>query len=417
MAYIQNINHCFTNNIEKTAFEKILKSGADVVSKLKKDKDAGKLHLVKIAEETKDLEEINKIASRIRKSFETVVVAGTGGSSLSGQALVKLKSADKKSPKIIFADNVDPHSIEQLLLEIDIKKTFFIIISKSGSTLETVSQFGVFISEAKRVLGKNFSKNFLAITDKAPNPLRNLAKKLNIEILDHADVGGRFSGLSSVGLLPAAIHGLDIKKIRKGAAKVSAETFTKNNSDALKGASLNICYMQKNYSAIVMMPYVDRLEYLAKWHRQIWSESLGKDGCGNTPVVSMGTIDQHSQLQLYLGGPKDKAFTIIMLDTANKGSKLGSELLLEESLRYLKNKKMGDVMAAEQIATFETLKRNKLPVRSIILDKIDEKTAGMLMMHFTLETIITGKLLGINPFDQPAVEEGKIIARKLLESK
>ena len=283
--------------------------------------------------------------------------------------------------------------------------------------METVSQFGVFISEAKRALGKNFSKNFLVITDKAPNPLRNLAKKLNIEILDHADVGGRFSGLSSVGLLPAAIHGLDIKKIRKGAAKISTETFTKNNSDVLKGASLNICSMQKNYSAIVMMPYVDRLEYLAKWHRQIWSESLGKDGCGNTPVVSMGTIDQHSQLQLYLGGPKDKAFTIIMLDTTNKGSKLGSELLLEESLRYLKNKKMGDVMVAQQIATFETLKRNKLPVRSIILDKIDEETAGMLMMHFTLETIITGKLLAINPYDQPAVEEGKIIARKLLERK
>jgi glucose-6-phosphate isomerase len=162
------------------------------------------------------------------------------------------------------------------------------------------------------------------------------------------------------------------------------------------------------------MPYVDRLAPFGLWYRQLWAESLGKDGKGTTPIRAMGTVDQHSQLQLYLAGPADKLVTLIMLDSAGQGQAVPPDLAGDRELAYLSGKRMGDLLEAEQRATAATLVRQGRPTRAFRLATLDEKSLGALLMHFMLETIIAADLLGVNAFDQPAVEEGKILARQYL---
>ncbi len=162
------------------------------------------------------------------------------------------------------------------------------------------------------------------------------------------------------------------------------------------------------------MPYVDRLADFGLWYRQLWAESLGKNGTGTTPIRAVGTVDQHSQLQLYLAGPADKMFTVVMLDCAGTGATVDAGLAADEALGYLRGRTMGDLMDAEQRATAETLARNGRPTRLIRLASLDEAVMGGLMMHFMLETIISAHLLGVDPFDQPAVEEGKVLTRRYL---
>jgi glucose-6-phosphate isomerase len=162
------------------------------------------------------------------------------------------------------------------------------------------------------------------------------------------------------------------------------------------------------------MPYIDALGPFGLWFRQLWAESLGKDGTGSTPIRAMGTVDQHSQLQLYLAGPADKFYTLILVPQAGKGARVAPDLAEDQALSYLAGRTMGDLLEAEQRATLETLAANGRPVRALVLPRLDERAMGALMMHFMLETIIAADLLGVNPFDQPAVEEGKRLAREHL---
>ena len=181
------------------------------------------------------------------------------------------------------------------------------------------------------------------------------------------------------------------------------------------GAVLAVGLAQYNgITASVLMPYLDRLENFAKWYRQLWAESLGKDGKGTTPINALGTIDQHSQLQLYLDGPKDKFFTLIISEVIQKGGLLPKDLISLPELEFLAGRGIGDLMAAEQQATIETLVAHNCPTRVLEIRNLDEYTLGALMMHFMLETIIAGHLMGVNPFGQPAVDEGKKLAQKIL---
>ena len=238
-------------------------------------------------------------------------------------------------------------------------------------------------------------------------------------ILDHdPGIGGRYSALSLVGLLPAMIVGLDPLAVREGAADVLAPVLDGAPPEFVEpaiGAAISVGLATENrVTTTVVMPYVDRLADFGLWFRQLWAESLGKNGKGTNPINALGTVDQHSQLQLYLDGPRDKMFTVMMLNCAGSGPIVEPSLADDEALGYLSGKSMGDLMDAEQRATAKTLVRNNRPTRIFRLSSLDERMMGALMMHFMLETIIAAHLLNVDPFDQPAVEEGKILTRDYL---
>ncbi len=423
MPYQHKVDNCFSSIIGENGFSPEELSDAidktdEIITSLRVKKHSGELTLLSIGEYRSQTNKINEIAKSIRKKFNRVIILGTGGSSLCGQAITGIVESKRKYaqslPIINFIDNVDPDSFSSLIENIDHKKTFFLVISKSGGTMETLAQFSILLS----TIGVDkASSNFLIITDPSDSPLRRLATKYNIKVLDHQpDIGGRFSAFTNVGLLPAAIAGMDIDAIILGAENVILETIESNNNSKSKpaiGAAINYIFMQKGVKSSVIIPYIERLINLTKWYRQIWAESLAKDGLGTTPIQALGTIDQHSQLQLYLDGPSDKLFTFITL-TDDEGDIVEKDILCDEALSYLHDKSLGMIMNASAKATQETLILNCSPVRSITLSKLDEQAIGELIMHFMLETIITAELLEINAYDQPAVEEGKLIARRLL---
>ena len=238
-----------------------------------------------------------------------------------------------------------------------------------------------------------------------------------IEMMEHdTGVGGRFSVLTNVGLLPAAACGLDIGAIRTGAGDALAPVLAGKppaEVPAAVGAALSIALAPTKPIA-VLMAYSDRLALMTKWYVQLWAESLGKDGKGTTPIGALGPVDQHSQLQLYIAGPRDKLFTVVTGTPAGKGPRMTAELSKLGGEPDFTGKTIGDLVAAQGRATAETLAKNGCPVRTIHLPQVDERHVGELLMHFMLETIIAAHLLGVDPFDQPAVEEGKVLAKKYL---
>ncbi|BBK34638.1 glucose-6-phosphate isomerase [Stella humosa] len=386
-------------------------------------RDEGTLPLLALPGRRDDLEALEKLAARMRKKTSDVLVLGTGGSSLGGQTLYALADQGfgppKGIPRIHFLDNIDPATFAALADRIDFTRTRILAISKSGGTAETLMQLLTLLPRLEKAVERTgVADRLVVVTEPADNPLRRLGTRLGATILDHdPGVGGRFSVLSLVGLLPALIAGLDAGKVRAGAKSVlDAALAAETPADCapLRGAALNLAHAEAGRATTVLMPYLDRLAHFGMWFRQLWAESLGKDGKGTTPIRAMGTVDQHSQLQLYLAGPADKIFTLITLAVAGKGDKAAAAFARDPALGYLKGRRMGDLLDAEQRATGETLVRNGRPTRIFRLERLDEKSMGALFMHFMLETIFAAQLLGIDAFDQPAVEEGKKLARAYL---
>jgi len=394
-----------------------LKSGFE---KLKNRKFLGANPILELTSKTDDLEAIEHLAEAIRKRFNHVVVVGSGGSALGGSAL--LQFAPCSSPSFDFLDNIDPDMLESITNRVDLVSTCFIIISKSGTTVESLSQLYILTDLVKKKVGRTtISASFIVITEpedvEGANPMREIARDYNMRVLDFdKNIGGRFSILTNVGLLPAAIAGIDIRALRRGAQKVVMEMdSTQNASDFAPaiGAAVQFGFYQRGRNLSVMLPYSWRLAGFSAWYRQCWAESLGKDGKGSTPIRAVGSTDQHSQLQLYLNGPKDKLFTMITLKREGTGGAIEFSDPRPE-LAYMRGKTLGDVMAAQQRATFATLANHHCPVRLIELEKLDEEMLGRLLMNFTLEIIFMAFLQEVNPFDQPAVEESKVLAREYL---
>lgn len=368
--------------------------------------------ILTLCEHEDDLAEIEALAAQLRSRFTHVIICGSGGSGLSGRVLTNLRLYPE-SPTIYTIDNIDPSAIEAVLQRCPLKQTLVIIISKSGSTAETLSQFYALLSHFKETLGSEIREHFIAITMRGESPLRQTASEHQMRILDHpADIGGRFSLFTIVGLLPAALIGLDIRALRRGALATIRKLGRETMHPARLGAALQYDAMQRGHSMSVMLPYCERLTGFSAWYRQSWSESLGKDGKGTTPITAVGTTDQHSQLQLYLAGPNDKFFTLILHKRKGTGQKINAPAM--DGLEYLQGKTTGDIMEAEQKATLETLVSRGRLVRVIQMEQLDEESLGSLIMHFMLEIFFMSKLLGVNAFDQPAVEEGKQRARDYL---
>ena len=349
--------------------------------------------------------------AKFKENKKNFVVFGTGGSNLGARALINTLIDQPKN--IFFFDNIDPLFFQNQIVNLDINTTGFIIISKSGTTPETLSQFGsiINIAKEKNILDVLF-RNSLAVTEFKNSPLYNIAKKNNCNLLEHKkDIGGRYSIFSNVGMIPAILGGLDVKKIHLGALKAIEEN---NFIDSLKFAQIFKFCSSNNYLSNVMMTYSDGLNYFGKWYLQLWAESIGKSNKGVTALHAIGTTDQHSQLQLYLEGPKDKFFTFIKSNYQKKGLKIDAEIMQEESVNYLVNKTMGDLMHAEQDATINTFKLNNFKFREILLSKINEEAMGSLMANCIIETIAACIYFDVDPFDQPAVEQGKILTKKYL---
>ena len=421
--------------ISAPAFADALSRTDEVLASLRARHADGGLALVRLPDRRDDIASIKSTADRLKTAGTTdVVFLGTGGSSLGGQTLAQLMSYGvptigplRLKPRIHFVDNLDPDTFGALLRLFPLATTRFVAVSKSGGTAETLMQTIAVLSVLKKAgLESLIPELVMGVTEPAKaskrNGLRDLLAAHRVMMLDHdPGVGGRYSVLTNVGLLPAAVAGLDIEKIRAGALSAFAPILgarpAKDVASAV-GAALAVSLAQQNRKSIsVMMTYADQLERFARWYVQLWGESLGKDGKGTTPLAALGPVDQHSQLQLFIGGPRDKLFTVITAGAGKGGPRMVADLAKLAGEPGFADKTMGELVAAQGRATAETLAKNGCPVRTIHLEKLDEASVGELLMHFMLETIIAAHLFGVNPFDQPAVEEGKVLAKKYLAGK
>lgn len=388
-----------------------------VVDVLHQRMQAGELPFLSLPSQSSDLPEIERWADKIRDSFAHLVVFGTGGSSLGGLTLTHLRQPrfGQSGTMIHFADNSDPETLQQLFTQLPIADCFFLAISKSGNTAETVAQF-LLTMQYLESGGYSIADRCLVITMPGDRPLRRLADHYHIPILAHdSHLGGRFSVLSAVGLLPAAVAGLSLHGLREGAKSVMDEFWlNRENSLPARGAAFQH-HLAKPVS--VLMPYCDRLENFGRWYQQLWAESLGKNGKGSTPVRALGAVDQHSQLQLYLDGPRDKVITLIELSAQLEGENINAALASSIGMEYLGNQTLGSIVTAQQQATVTTLMNHGVPVRQMMLPALTEASVGALLQHFMLETVLMAGLLAVDAFDQPAVEESKQLAREWLASR
>ena len=342
-----------------------------------------------------DLNEIQKF-----KKFKKIAIIGMGGSILGSEAINNFLEKKIKK-KVYFFDNLEQEKISNFKKNNNLKNILFIIISKSGNTIETLSNV-LYLN----VIKKN-SKNIILITEKKNNFLLSLVQKYNLFFVEHKkSIGGRFSVLSEVGLLPAYLMGINIKKLRLNIKKI----FKKKNNLILKKSTINLAALlsTKKLTNLIFLNYAPELEKFLFWCQQLIAESLGKNGYGFLPVISNAPKDHHSLLQLYLDGPKNKLFYIFSLDEKYKASYLRS------SLKFLNKKSLKDIKFAQKNALIQSLKKNNIPFREFKIKKISEDVIGELFSYFMFETIVVGKLLKINPFDQPAVEQVKNITKKIL---
>lgn len=364
------------------------------------------LPAITLAKQTADLPELEAIAGAIIARGRKLLVLGTGGSSLGAQALCVLGD---HSERVSFWNNIDPFTIASWRKANHLRDWHCLFISKSGGTTETMAQ-ALLLAQWAIEDGVDIAAHSHVITMPGARPLRDWAEELAIPVIDHdPEVGGRYSILSPVGLLPAAVAGCDMAAIRRGAQRV-VEGFAADSAAAL-GASWQAALMPSHPTS-VLMPYCDRLKLYVAWVQQLWAESIGKDGKGSTPVLAMGATDQHSQLQLFLDGPKDKSFTFYTLAAQHHLPPVHTRGIA--GLDYLDGACCGEILAAMQHGTIETVRAHEIPLRVIHLQTLDEEAMGALLMHAMIETMLTAALIGVNAFDQPAVEEGKVRARDYL---
>lgn len=421
-----------THGVTRAALDDALRRCEPTLDWLREAHAEESLPLLRLPAKTSDLDEINQAAARLRAGATDVVVLGTGGSSLGGQTLAQLADvgvrgvdAFRAAPRMHFMDNLDPATYGGLLAKLPLATVRFIAISKSGGTGETLMQTAAALAAVKQAgLEARIGELFFGISERAePGKINGLRELLgtSVSTLEHdPGIGGRYSGLSNVGLLPAAILGLDIKAVRAGAAMALAPVLAKNppaEVPAALGAALNVAAGATGKTIAVLMAYADRLERFSRWYVQLWAESLGKAGRGTTPLGALGPVDQHSQLQLFIAGPRDKLFTVVTVATEGQGPRIDAALAERAGEPDFAGKTIGDLIAAQGRATAETLAKNGCPVRTMHLPRLDETSLGALMMHFMLETMIAAHLLGVDAFDQPAVEEGKVLAKQYLAGK
>ncbi len=338
------------------------------------------------------------------KNFKTIAVIGMGGSILGSKAIFYFLRKKIKT-KVHFFDDIDQNKIEIFKRNHNLSKVLFIVVSKSGDTIETISNL-IFLKIIKKK-----AKNIILISEKNDNILHSLSKKLNIFYIEHKKfIGGRFSVLSEVGIIPAYFMGINIARFRKNISKF----LNGKERNFLKESSIKLACLLKNgnLNNLVFLNYSPELEKFLYWCQQLIAESLGKKGKGFFPVVSNVPKDHHSLLQLYLDGPKDKIFYIF--SSGEKSTNKIKSNHVSRKINFLNKKSLNNIKSAQKQALKKTLIKNKLPFREFKINELNEKTLGELFSYFILETIFVAELINVNPFNQPAVEQVKKFAKKIL---
>lgn len=371
---------------------------------------------------------VKEYASLVRNRFENVLVLGIGGSALGGMAVTEallkpywnLLNPEQRNnfPRIFFLDNIDPDQITGLLGMLDLSKTLVNVITKSGSTAETMSQFMIVKNILQQELGDDYRKNIVATTDKRIGILRQLADQEGYKtFVIPDDVGGRFSVFSAVGLLPFALVGLDVDEIMNGVKDMDLTLKNTDIGENIAAQNALIHYLmdiEKSKKLSVMMPYSSRLKYVSDWFVQLWAESLGKEynrndekiNCGTTPIKAVGATDQHSQIQLYNEGPNDKLINFIRIEQFDNVVEI-PKIFDYTGLCYLGGKTINDLINAEADATKVALVDFQRPNITISLPVLNGYYLAQLLYMFEIQTAIAGELYNINTFNQPGVEQAK----------
>ena len=378
------------------------------------------------------LDQVERFASGARGKYDDVVILGIGGSALGPIALrTALRPSswnllDDKSrggyPRLHVLDNVDPETIDALLRHLRLERTLFVVTSKSGGTAETMDQFLIVHDRLTRA-SLDVTKQMVFITDPKQGALRPLAERLSVPALDiPASVGGRFSVLTPVGTLPAALIGIDVRSLLSGAAAMAKRCESPELATNPAGVYAMLQWLADTSLAkkiVVFMPYSDPLRDFAAWFVQLWAESLGKqrpDGTsvGSTPLAALGATDQHAQVQLFMEGPADKTVTFVAVDNRGTDVIIPSAFADVKELGYLGGHTLAELIDIEQRATAGALAKRGRPNMTIHLDRVDAAHVGELMMLLEIATAYAGQLYGIDAFNQPGVELGKQFAYALL---
>jgi glucose-6-phosphate isomerase len=409
---------------------------AGIMADLARRRDAGELGFLQLTAERRLVEQIRAFADGVGQAFDTVVVLGIGGSALGMLALQQAlrpphwneldDEARDYFPRLYVLDNVDPTTIAPFLGRLDLRRTLVNVISKSGTTAETMAQFLVVRERLRAVLDEGCASHFIFTTDPAAGVLRRIAEAESIATFPvPPNVGGRFSVLSAVGLLPAALVGIDIEALLEGAARMQercATTVLRENPAALFAALQHLAHARRGAGIHVMMPYSDRLYGMADWFRQLWAESLGKrldrEGRevfrGPTPIKALGATDQHSQVQLYMEGPFDKTLTFLSAGRRAVDVAVPPAYQDIDAIAYLGGHSLGRLLDAEQRATTGALTRSGRMNMTIELPEVGAAAVGELLMMLQIATVVAGALYGVDPLDQPGVELGKVLTYGLM---
>lgn len=366
---------------------------------------------------------ISKEAKKVVSRFAHVVVIGIGGSDLGARTLWQALGNKEQGPTLHFLSNPDPEELAPWMNKgADWKNIALVVVSKSGSTLETMAIFTALRKSLIESVGeKNHADHVWVITDPTDGILYAIAQEHGYAIIPHPlNVGGRFAVLSSVGLFPAACGGVNIKKLLSGARAVELDHRRLGvKHDAAIFAGLHyLAYEKRGQKIHVLMPYASALQQLGFWYRQIWAESLGKrkngGRVGPTPVAALGSVDQHSQIQLYTDGPNDKVVTFIKVNRFRQKITVPKTWMNTPELSYMCGQSFQSIMDAELSGTAHALTKSKTPNGTLIIPSITPESLGALFQFYELATAYMGELFGINAFDQPGVEEGKKHAKALL---
>src|SRR5688500_2715425 len=408
------------------------KSLASAISGFEQLRRAGTVGFVDLPENKSLLEQATRYAASARGKYDDVVILGIGGSALgpialrtalrpSGWNMLDERARDGY-PRLHVLDNVDPETIAALLARLPFARSLFIVTSKSGGTAETMAQFLIVHDRLLRE-GLDVSRHFVFVTDPKSGALRPLAERLGVTALDiPANVGGRFSALTPVGTLPAALIGIDVKSLLAGAGAMAARCATMDLTKHPAGLYALLQWLadtRLKKSIAVFMPYSDPLRDFAAWFVQLWAESLGKlrsDGTsvGSTPLAALGATDQHAQVQLFMEGPADKTVTFVTVKERGTDVVIPAGFSDVTELGYLEGHSLGELIDIEQLATAGALAKRGRPNMTVRLDRVDPANVGELMMFLELATAYAGQLYGIDAFNQPGVELGKQFAYALL---
>jgi glucose-6-phosphate isomerase len=390
-------------HLDKKILKKLSKDFEKIFKEIKHDSESEKNTLNVLSNKFKfnfNFKDLKKF-----KKFKSIAIIGMGGSILGIEAISGFLEK-KLNKKIYFFDNINFNKNLNFIKKEKIIKTLFLVISKSGNTIETLSNF-----LSLNIIKKN-SKNIIIISEKKNNYLYLISKKFNLFFIEHKNnIGGRYSVLSEVGIVPAYLMGLNIIKLRKNIKKcisVKEKIFLK--SSTIKFANL---MLKKKYSNLIFLNYVPELEKFLYWCQQLIAESLGKKEKGFLPVVSSAPKDHHSLLQIYLDGPKNNIFNIFSIHE-NVKQKIKTNNIMKK-IKFLNNKTLYDVKTAQKKALIKSFDKNNIPYREFQIKTLNEETLGELFAYFIFETVIIAKLMNINPYDQPAVEQVKAFTKKMLK--